>query len=949
MADAQRTIDLIFNGVDRTAAATQGVLNNLGTFSSRVESATQPIANFTVGALKLEAGILAAGAALTLFAVNEAAKFESALFDLAKVLGEADGSIEEFAEAANDISAQYGVAATDVLAATANFKQAGFTGAEALQLVRNALDLKIAGDIEAAKASDLLVASIKGFGLEAKSAGQIVDLLNEVSNRYATNVNELATGFALLSPVAKAAGFSLEETAGILTPGIEVFRSGSEVANGLRTVLLRLQSDSGPVQEALAALGVTQRDANGELRTSRDIYFDVAKAWDGLTDSQKTYLAAQIAGIDQSAKFIAIMDGIRTTAAITGKDFNYLGSAAKEVEVRMRSAEAAVAQANVAFKALSVTIGIALIDEFKGVTNAVTEIFKALRKSAESDSGLGELLRYVESIAGDIEAAFKQVAKNLPAALAAADLSGFKMGIDAVLTSVKALFSGVDLTSTQGLTKAIEFLGAAFLGLSNYAAGVIESFKPMFDLLVRVGSGAATLDSDIFRLAGNIGGVVTQINLLAGALNSIVPTFETLLQVMIARQGIGLVGALAAMTTTSGLLSTALGTAGLAGVLGAAAYAAGQYAAEVMNARNASEAAKYSVEGLGSGVDGVEGAVKKVVRGSFVDYVDAMGNVIATTVASKEAFDQYVRDSDRAGGATGKLAAGLDGVAGAVGKVSTGPVTEYIDAMGNVIRRTVESREALDKWNSAVLASGGVMEEAAHRTGKLGEGVKTTGLMIDKATGAILGYYGAFEDLTQAEQEALLDQKAYGIQLGINAQTFADSAENIKAAQTATKKWNEELDRMNHVEKLKMIEAQTAILTTRMETDAAKAQAAFESISVAIESTGATMSEMLGLLGNNKLSIQDWSTLNKEIGKESTRRDEVLKLQKELTKEQIEMVRSQRKALENGDGMITIQGDGLQPHLEAFMWEILKAIQVRVNADGGAMLLGLPPCCPVEP
>ena len=45
-------------------------------------------------------------------------------------------------------------------------------------------------------------------------------------------------------------------------------------------------------------------------------------------------------------------------------------------------------------------------------------------------------------------------------------------------------------------------------------------------------------------------------------------------------------------------------------------------------------------------------------------------------------------------------------------------------------------------------------------------------------------------------------------------------------------------------------------------------------------------------------------------------------------------------ALNNGDGMIKVTGDGLQPHLEAFMWEILKAIQVRVNADGLKMLLG---------
>ena len=39
--------------------------------------------------------------------------------------------------------------------------------------------------------------------------------------------------------------------------------------------------------------------------------------------------------------------------------------------------------------------------------------------------------------------------------------------------------------------------------------------------------------------------------------------------------------------------------------------------------------------------------------------------------------------------------------------------------------------------------------------------------------------------------------------------------------------------------------------------------------------------------------------------------------------------------------VIKIDGAGLQPQLEAFMWEILKAIQVRVNQDGLKLLLGL--------
>ena len=43
MADAQRTIDLIFNGVDKTGAATQAALNNLDKFTGNVANATQRV------------------------------------------------------------------------------------------------------------------------------------------------------------------------------------------------------------------------------------------------------------------------------------------------------------------------------------------------------------------------------------------------------------------------------------------------------------------------------------------------------------------------------------------------------------------------------------------------------------------------------------------------------------------------------------------------------------------------------------------------------------------------------------------------------------------------------------------------------------------------------------------------------------------------------------------
>ena len=60
----------------------------------------------------------------------------------------------------------------------------------------------------------------------------------------------------------------------------------------------------------------------------------------------------------------------------------------------------------------------------------------------------------------------------------------------------------------------------------------------------------------------------------------------------------------------------------------------------------------------------------------------------------------------------------------------------------------------------------------------------------------------------------------------------------------------------------------------------------------------------------------------------------------EMLTAQITLMEERAKATARGDAMIQIDGQGLQPHLEAFMWEVLAAIQIRVNEEGMDMLLG---------
>ena len=170
---------------------------------------------------------------------------------------------------------------------------------------------------------------------------------------------------------------------------------------------------------------------------------------------------------------------------------------------------------------------------------------------------------------------------------------------------------------------------------------------------------------------------------------------------------------------------------------------------------------------------------------------------------------------------------------------------------------------------------------------------------------------------------------------------LATQAKEAQRAEEATKKMALELEKIASNERIKNIEFKVELDIARLEEDTKRVQAAFDSINNTINSTGDVISSSLSLLKD--FDSLDWGALRiieSQLEKENQLRREAFELQKELTEAQIRSLNAQTAQLEKGDVLIKIDGAGLQPHLEAFMFEILKAIQVRVNRDGLPFLLG---------
>jgi TP901 family phage tail tape measure protein len=915
VADAQKTIDLIFNGVDKTGAATLSALNNAKTFTASLQNVTQPISDFTVGALKLEAGLLAAGLAMTVFAVKTAGDFDGAFRQISTIIDASESDLQGFKGAILDYAEGSTQPLDKITTALANAIGSGVDWAQSLDLIATAEKLAVATRSDLDSTTKVLVSTLNSYGMEISDAGGLSDLFFKIIDEGDISMSDLAASFAKVAPIAKISGVSLQEVGAAIATLTASGIKPAESIEYLRGAISNIISPSSQAKDLAAELGIEFSAqglaANGLSGTLQA----VAEKTGGSADKMKILFgdiggftaAATLAG-PQADKFAASIVAMGNVTGATDEAFNKMAS----------SLETSTGKISSAFNVLSVNIGTPLLDEFGGIANAIAGIFTALGDSVKAGA-LGELVAYIESQFGDIQAALETVAKNLPAALEGADFSGFTGGLDAVIGALKNLFGVIDLTTVDGLRQAIETMGAAFLGLSKYTAGVVESFKPLFDVLVDVGKGAKDVDLSFLEFAGNIGGIATQLNI-------VLPLFTGLLGILTVKSGLGLLTEFQGLVSILPGLAIAIQGAGLA----LTAYFAADKVIELVVAltawSNANDHLKDSQE--------QSLAINTRAGDSLTRFAETTGIV----VKSIDEADQLISSGT------------------VVWSTAVNGWVKAGDALADVAGAAQDTVNPFEKSNQALLDAANASDKAAGAAGKLASGQKdvTTYTMqtlpvFDAVTGKITGYeqrlvaaVGGNVTLGNAAKGLNQDlSNSAGVMDALSQKTDLTNKELIDLAKV-TKDAEVQLATLASNERIKNIEANVSLNIANLEANTKIATALIDGISNTITSTGDVLGGLFSQFGNfDKMGFSQQWKIQDQIDIENKLRQDAFDLQKRLTDAQIEMMQAQTNALVNGDSLIKIDGSGLAPHLEAFMWEVLKAVQVRVNADGLKLLLGV--------
>lgn len=281
-------------------------------------------------------------------AVTEMKAVDAELINTAKATGASSEKMKELEQGAYRLAEAYGHTASEVLTAETAFARAGY-GDKIEQMAELNLLTQNAGDLSSEEASSFLLAADAAFGYEGnvQKLTAVLDGMNEVSNKNATDMSKMVDGMTVAGSVFASAGESAQTFTALLgTATAATQRSGSEMARGLRTIFMNIRQIKGETEdgelidgESIANAAKALREfagidtmANGELRKGSEILAELAGKWDTLSDVQKSAIAQNVAGVRQANILLALMDNWGTYEKMMTEYANAAGSAMQENE-----------------------------------------------------------------------------------------------------------------------------------------------------------------------------------------------------------------------------------------------------------------------------------------------------------------------------------------------------------------------------------------------------------------------------------------------------------------------------------------------------------------------------------------------------------------------------------------------------------------------------------------
>lgn len=397
-------------------------LKGVGKTSEEIQKATQEVDRLKQQVLDF----FSIGNAIQLFKKAVTAAFNT-VKDLDKVMtetavvtefnvGDMWSQLPQYTQRANKL----GVSIKGAYEAATLYYQQGLKTNEVIGVSNETLKMARIANIEAADATNLMTAALRGFNMEVNEANarNVSDVYSNLAAITAANTKEIGVAMSKTASIAKSANMEFNTTAALLSQIIETTREAPETAGtAMKTIIARFTEvkklifegdlmgtdeegeviDVNKIDTALKTVGISLKGFLQGTEGIDDIFLKLASKWDSLDISTQRYIATMAAGSRQQSRFLAMMGDYDRTMELVEEANNSAGASQQQFEKTLDSMESKLAKLKNAWDEF--VMGLANNEAIKFFVDILTVLLNVINSITNALSGGGGLSKAFISFA----------------------------------------------------------------------------------------------------------------------------------------------------------------------------------------------------------------------------------------------------------------------------------------------------------------------------------------------------------------------------------------------------------------------------------------------------------------------------------------------------------------------------------------------------------------------
>jgi TP901 family phage tail tape measure protein len=358
---------------------------DLKRLEGRTGKATAGVGKLTTGFAKMAGGIAVAVTAFRTItnavgaSIRTFRDFEFQMSKVRAVTGASNSDFKKLSGTAQDLGRTTFFTAQQVAELQTNFAKLGFTTQEILDAQEATLDLATATGSDLARAATVAGASVRGFGLDASETQRVVDVMAVAFTSSAMDIEKWQTSMTKVAPIAKASGFSIEDTAAMMSKLTDAGIEASIAGTSLRNILLKMQ------------------DPNSDLTKS---FGKTIHSFDELVPAMKKFVSEggsmadimEVVDLRQAAAFEQMITSADATEILRDKLLDANGAASEMSDIVGDNLEGAFKRFQSALEGLAINITEGFIGKaVTGFIEKVTGIITFINEFIDTSKTLDEV------------------------------------------------------------------------------------------------------------------------------------------------------------------------------------------------------------------------------------------------------------------------------------------------------------------------------------------------------------------------------------------------------------------------------------------------------------------------------------------------------------------------------------------------------------------------------